>query len=107
MTKCVLRELENLSKEDIPFIRETLQACTKIVKLPCKHSGGILPPDECIKNFVGSKNEAKVFVATNDEDLRNHFRNEIGAVPLFFLKNNVLIMDSPSDVTQTKFQIKE
>jgi U3 small nucleolar RNA-associated protein 23 len=103
MTKCILRELENLKSQDIPFIKETLAACAKIVKLPCKHSGGILNPDECIKNFVGSKNESKVFVGTNDEALRNYFRNELGTVPLFFLQNNVLIMDSPSDVSQAKF----
>lgn len=103
MTKCIMRELENLKHDDVPFIKETLQSCTKIVKLPCKHSGGILPPNECIKNFVGNKNEAKVFLATNDEDLRNYMRNEVGTVPLFFLQNNVLIMDSPSDMSKTKF----
>ena len=107
MTKCVLRELENLKQKDVPFMKETLNACKNIVKLPCKHSGGILPPDQCIKNFVGNKNEHKVFVATNDEELRKYFRNDIGAVPLFFIKNGILIMDSPSDVTTTKFQIKE
>ena len=99
MTKCILRELENLDKANIAFIKETLQSCKNIVKLPCKHPGGCLAPDECIKNYVGKKNEHKVFIATNDEDLRNYFRNEIGAVPLFFIKNNVLIMDSPSEVT--------
>ena len=64
-------------------------------------------PQDCIKDYVGKRNEHKIFVASNDEELRNHFRNEVGAVPLFFLVNSVLIMDSPSDVTQTKFQIKE
>ena len=103
MTKCVLRELENLEKQGIAFIKETLDYCRSVVKLPCKHEGGCVAPDECIKIFVGARNEAKVFVASNDEDLRNHFRNEVGAVPLFFIKNNVLIMDSPSEVTQTKF----
>ena len=66
-----------------------------------------MTPDECIKTYISSRNESKVFVASNDEDLRNYFRNEVGAVPLFFIKNNVLIMDSPSEVTQTKFQLKE
>lgn len=106
MTKCVLRELENLPK-DTPWVKETLKACQGIVKLPCKHTGGILPPDECIKNFVGSKNEAKVFVASNDSDLRNHFRNNVGTVPLFFFQSNVLVMDAPSEVSQTKFELKE
>ena len=69
------------------------------MKLPCKHPGGVMSPDQCIKDYVGSRNESKVFIASNDEDLRNYFRNEVGCVPLFFLKNNVLIMDSPSEVT--------
>ena len=75
--------------------------------MPCKHSGGILPPDDCLKNFVGNKNEAKVFIASNDPDLRNYFRNEVGTVPLFFFLNNVLVMDAPSEVSQAKFEIKE
>jgi rRNA-processing protein FCF1 len=107
MTKCIMRELENLEKDGVPWVKETLQACQKFVKFPCKHPGGVLSPDECIKNYVGNRNENKIFIASNDEDLRNYFRNEVGAVPLFFMKNNVLIMDSPSDVTNTKFQIKE
>ena len=56
MTKCILRELENLDKANIAFIKETLQSCKNIVKLPCKHPGGCLAPDECIKNYVGKKN---------------------------------------------------
>jgi len=48
-----------------------------------------------------------VFVASNDESLRNELRNN-GTVPIFFFSNtNVLIMDSPSDVTDAKFKIKE
>jgi rRNA-processing protein FCF1 len=63
------------------------------VKESCKHSGGILAPDECIMNFVGKKNEHKLFVCTNDEVLRNELRNT-GVVPIFFFrKGTVLIMD--------------
>ena len=108
MTKCLMRELESQSKTNSsPFLQQTLAACKNIVKLPCKHAGGILAPDECIKNYVGARNEHKVFVATQDEDLKNYLRNEVGTVPLFFFKDTVLIMDSPSDMTKTKFQIKE
>ena len=65
-----------------------------------------MPPHECIQQYVGKRNEQKVFIATQDEELRNHLRNN-GSVPLFFFRNNVLIMDSPSEVTEQKFKIKE
>ena len=106
MTKCIMREVEKLDRTK-PWVKECLDMCKNIVKVPCKHPGGILPPAECIKDFVGSRNEAKVFVASNDETLRNYMRDVVATVPLFFLKNAVLIMDSPSDVAKTKFQIKE
>jgi len=99
MTKCIMREIENLQSNQQPWIKETLQACKNIVKLPCKHEGGILPPDECIRNYVGCRNESKVFVATQDEELRNYLRNNVGTVPIFFMRNSILILDSPSEVT--------
>lgn len=66
-----------------------------------------MSPDECIKKYAGPKNEHKIFIATQDEDLRNYLRNDVGTTPIFFLRKGVLIMDSPSEVTETKFQIKE
>ena len=57
--------------------------------------------------YIGKRNENKAFVATNDEELRNKIRNN-GSAPLFFYnKSNVLIMDSPSDVSEAKFKIRE
>jgi rRNA-processing protein FCF1 len=56
-----------------------------IHKVSCNHSGGIIDPDECIANFINKRNEEKVFVGTNDEDLRNELRN-LGTVPIFFFK---------------------
>ena len=102
MTKCVMRELENLSKE-IGF-KNTLLEAQKVIKESCKHPGGILPPDECIKQFIGKKNEVKMFVGTNDEELRNELRN-LGTVPIFFMKHNILIMDSPNEITQEKHRM--
>ena len=98
MTKCIMREIENLA-ELLPAAKATLKAAKNIVKLPCQHTGGILPPNECIQNYIGKRNEQKVFVATQDEDLRNTLRNN-GSAPIFFFRYNVLIMDSPSDVTE-------
>ena len=63
MTKCVMRELENLA-EIAPGAKATLMAAKHIVKLPCQHTGGCLPPNECIENYIGKRNEQKVFIAT-------------------------------------------
>lgn len=83
---------------------QNLDEAKKVVKESCKHSGGILSADECIRNFIGKKNEPKVFVATNDEDLRNDLRN-LGTVPIFFFKHNLLIMDSPTEITEEKHRM--
>ena len=98
-----MREMENYSEALGPI---TLAMAKKIVKLPCNHPGGIIPPNECILNYIGKRNESKVFVGTNDEELRNQLRNN-GSCPIFFFKNNVLIMDAPSDVSDQKFKLKE
>ena len=74
----------------------TLKAAKLIHKTPCSHPGGIMDPDECVLHFINKKNEEKVFVGTNDSELRNNLRN-LGTVPIFFFKNQVLIMDTPSD----------
>ena len=61
MTKCVMRELELLGKN---VLGGTLVEAKKVIKESCKHTGGIMPADECIRNFIGKKNEAKVFVGS-------------------------------------------
>jgi rRNA-processing protein FCF1 len=101
MTKCVMRELEDMG---MSVIGQTLREAKKVVKESCKHPGGILPADECIKIFINRRNEAKLFVGTNDEDLRNDLRN-LGTVPIFFFKHNVLVMDSPTEITEEKHRI--
>ncbi len=101
MTKCVMREFENLGSS---VVGDTLREAKKIIKESCTHSGGILPPDECIKQFIGKKNEGKHFVCTNDEDLRNELRNQ-GTVPIFFFKHGILVMDSPTEVTEEKHRM--
>ena len=105
MTKCLMRELENLARDPkaSSIVKDTLKFAKNTIKLPCKHSGGICAPDECIKSFIGAKNDSKVFVGTQDEDLKNYLRNEVGTVPIFFMKNAILVMDSPSEVTEQKF----
>ena len=85
MTKCVMRELENAAssnKENVDLQR-TLRQAKLIHKCSCLHPGGIKDPDDCILDFINKKNEEKVFVGTNDSDLRNKLRN-LGTVPIFF-----------------------
>lgn len=101
MTKCVMREFENLGES---VVGDTLKEARKIVKESCKHPGGILPPDECIKLFIDKKNESKHLVCTNDEELRNDLRN-LGTVPIFFFKHNILVMDSPTEITEEKHRM--
>jgi rRNA-processing protein FCF1 len=96
-----MRELEDMG---MSVIGQTLREAKKVVKESCKHPGGILPADECIKIFINRRNEAKLFVGTNDEDLRNDLRN-LGTVPIFFFKHNVLVMDSPTEITEEKHRI--
>lgn len=75
-----------------------------MIKESCKHPGGIISADDCVRNFIGKKNEAKVFVGTNDEDLRNDLRN-LGTVPIFFFKHSMLVMDAPTEVTEEKHRM--
>ena len=101
MTKCVMRELELLGKG---AIGRTLDEAKRVIKESCNHPGGILSADECIRNYVGKRNESKVFVGTNDEELRNDLRN-LGTVPIFFFKYSILVMDSPTEITEHKHRI--
>ena len=57
-------------------------------------------------NFVDKRNEEKIFVGTNDENLRNDLRN-LGSVPIFFFKKQVLVMDTPSENFNDKMKLKE
>jgi rRNA-processing protein FCF1 len=97
-----MRELENLGES---VIGATLKEAKKVVKESCKHPGGILPADECLRIFIGKKNEFKMFVGTNDEVLRNELRN-LGVVPIFFFKRGtVLVMDAPTEITEEKHRL--
>jgi len=101
MTKCVMRELEQLGRGKIG---RTLDEAKRVIKESCNHPGGIISADECVRNFIGKRNEAKVFVGTNDEDLRNDLRN-LGTVPIFFFKHSMLVMDAPTEITEEKHRM--
>ena len=50
---------------------------------------------------MGKRNEAKIFIGTNDEELRNDLRN-LGTVPIFFFQRGILVMDSPAAIVEEK-----
>ena len=87
MTKCMMREIEKMCQEnkDNAGLMATLKKAKMIHKVSCSHTGGIIDPDDCITHFINKRNEEKVFVGTNDEDLRNTLRN-LGTVPIFFFR---------------------
>ena len=107
MTKCLMREIEALAREnkDNAILKQCLLKAKGIHKVPCKHEGGILEPDECIENFVSHNNAEQVFVGTQDNVLKNKLRN-MGSVPIFFFRNQVLIMDTPSQQFEQKMALK-
>ena len=94
-----MREIENLAQDMPEVFRNTLLEAKRVVKLPCEHGGGIIDVDKCMESFIGKRNENKVFVGTNDEELRNRIRDK-GIAPIFFYdkRSGMLIMDRPSDV---------
>ena len=108
MTKCIMRELEHaLSQNKTNLeLKKTLNQAKLIHKSSCLHPGGIIDPDECILHFINKKNEEKVFVGTNDQALRNKLRN-LGTVPIFFFRKEVLIMDTPTEAFDDKMKLKE
>jgi hypothetical protein len=103
-----MREIENLAQEMPSVFKNTLLEAKRTIKLPCEHGGGCIDVDKCMEAFIGKRNENKVFVGTNDEELRNRIRDK-GIAPIFFYdkKSGILIMDKPSDVVNQKLQIKE
>ena len=98
-----MREIENFAKEMPDAFRLTLKEAKNTIKVPCTHTGGIIDVDKCIETYIGKRNEEKVFLASNDEDLRIIMRNK-GIVPIIFQekKTGMLILDKPSELIETK-----
>lgn len=79
---------------------QTLGQARKYTKDPCVHAGKTSASD-CILRLIGKKNLKKLFVATQDKELRKVLRN-IPAVPLIYFKHGIMTLDPPSEVTVTK-----
>ena len=89
---CIFTEVQSLESK-IPGLLKLLSQY-KIQQ--CSH--GLLSPTNCIRDYIGNKNQSKYFVATQDNFLRMQLRN-IQGVPLIFFEQNMLLMDKPSRVS--------
>jgi U3 small nucleolar RNA-associated protein 23 len=89
---CIFTEVQSLESK-IPGLLKLLSQY-KIQQ--CPH--GLLSPTNCIRDYIGNKNQSKYFVATQDNFLRMQLRN-IPGVPLIFFEQNMLLMDKPSRVS--------
>lgn len=69
---------------------------------PCAHAGTATARD-CILKIIGTKNSKKVFLATQDKELRKTVR-KIPCVPLIYFKHNIMTLDPPSQATLVKAQ---
>ena len=79
---CIFAEVQSLESK-IPGLLKLLSQY-KIQQ--CPH--GLLSPTNCIRDYIGSKNQSKYFVATQDNFLRMQLRN-IQGVPLIFFEQNI------------------
>jgi U3 small nucleolar RNA-associated protein 23 len=80
----------------------TLELAKKFKRDPCAHAG-IVSPKECIIKLIGNKNIKKLFLATQDKDLRKTVRL-IPCVPLIYFKHNIMTLDPPTQATLIKAQ---
>jgi U3 small nucleolar RNA-associated protein 23 len=97
ITKCISTEVQSLSDH---LSSSTLESLSKYRPDPCVHSGSTSASD-CIERLVGSKNLKKLFVASQDKELRKKFRN-IPAVPLIYFKHGIMTLEPPSESTLIK-----
>ena len=89
---CIFKEVQSIESK-IPGLLKLLSQY-KIEE--CKHN--LLTPTNCIRDYIGKKNNSKYFVATQDNFLRVQLR-KIPGVPLIFFEQNMLLMDKPSKIS--------
>ena len=89
---CIFKEVQSIESK-IPGLLKLLSQY-KIEQ--CKHN--LLTPTNCIRDYIGKKNNLKYFVATQDNFLRVQLR-KIPGVPLIFFEQNMLLMDKPSRIS--------
>ena len=89
---CIFKEVQSLESK-IPGLLRLLSQY-KIEQ--CNHNP--MNPTNCIRDYIGKKNNSKYFVATQDNFLRVQLR-KVPGVPLIFFEQNMLLMDKPSRIS--------
>ena len=89
---CIFKEVQSIESK-IPGLLKLLSQY-KIEQ--CKHSP--MSATNCIRDYIGKKNNSKYFVATQDNFLRVQLR-KVPGVPLIFFEQNMLLMDKPSRIS--------
>ncbi|CAG8471072.1 6466_t:CDS:2 [Paraglomus occultum] len=95
-TLCVFHELKS---SDQNFVPELL--IEGFERRKCPHRKDPVSSDECLASIIGSENQHRYCIATQNRNLREQLR-AIPGVPLIYMNRTVLILEPPSNVTLEK-----
>ena len=89
---CVVDELEELGEPVVAALEFARNHCD-LLDAPKQDAKETCT--EVIKDLIGNDNTRKFFVATQEEELRDHLR-DIPGVPLLHIQRTVLVLETPS-----------
>ncbi|CAG8563120.1 9444_t:CDS:2 [Paraglomus brasilianum] len=95
-TLCVFNELKS---SDQNFVPELL--IEGFERRGCPHRKKPVSSDECLASIIGSENQHRYCIATQNRNLREQLR-AIPGVPLIYINRTVLILEPPSNATLEK-----
>merc|ERR1712008_546828 len=98
-TKCCIQECEKLGP--------SIFGATVILKQfgihKCSHEEGTKPAMKCLKAMVGTANENRYFVATQDPELREKCR-KVPGTPILYLHSSAPTLERPSEMIENQAQ---
>ncbi|XP_057296768.1 rRNA-processing protein UTP23 homolog isoform X2 [Hydractinia symbiolongicarpus] len=97
-TKCILDEGKLLG----PQLHGAHLVCKQFKLRKCTHNEPV-SAQECIQSMIGEDNNHHLFVASQDNELRNVLR-KIPGVPLLHIHYNTLVLEKPSKFTKREAQ---
>ncbi|RHZ43928.1 hypothetical protein Glove_801g9 [Diversispora epigaea] len=93
-TSCTLKEVRKQGKD----WEETEMELQKFEQRRCEHRKKAVTSAECLSSIIEQDNPHNYCIATQNELLRESFRNVPG-VPLLYINRSVLIVEPPSRAT--------
>jgi len=98
-TKCCIQECEKLGPQ--------VFGATVILKQfgihKCKNEDCTKPATKCLKAMVGTKNENRYFIATQDPELREKCR-KVPGTPILYLHSSAPTLERPSEMSENQAQ---